>query len=1496
MTSRNLCVALFSAVTLLNAQTPAAQVSRLNEAVANAQTVTPQVAALLTERAAMLSQLIATDPAAALQQALPPAIADRLRATAPPNSIETRGEFQGRLEDVIADDFANQRSQTRHYLRTATGSVEVFFSNQAPHRGDFVKISGLRLGDRMAVETVTPGDPKTIVANTVVAQAPCTTLGQQKIAVIMLTMPSNPTFPAGWTAASVQEAFFGSQSDTSDAQSLNGFWKEVSYGQTSATGQVFGPFALTGDYGYSTQSGLETEAINVADSTVDFSQFTHIALVFPNPSWGGFAADDSIGCNTISSPSKGNLQLSVGWFPAFPDSSPYVPTFDHELGHALGLNHSSSDDFGAIPLGPLGTSGTLTEYGDPFATMGSNNGHYAAEHKSILNWIHPGSDYLEVTAPGTYGILPYETTGNPRAIRVLRDPATSAWLWLEYRQPIGDIDKSIQQTGGNVFGGALVRYEDPTLDDLHTFLLDFNPVSTPNNFQTAALTPGTTWSDPNSLLNLTATSATAEGLNVTVGYDAPCATLQYSATTFPVTGGSGTVNVTAPSDCNWKAASNSSWLTISSGASGKGNGQVQFQAAVNTNGYQQNAEITVQRQSTRIIEMGLMTVLSVSPVTGSGDTGQFTFQFDHANGYQNISSSDIYFGGSSGCHVQVYLSGQYLWLLGDSGEFLGPLYLNAPGTSLSNSKCSVAATGSSISGSGTGAQITLQMNFVAGFAGTHRVSASVSDSGSSAPALALGMWTVPTVQQPGITIASNVPGAPFSLDGGAVYQSPATFYWSAGSEHTITWLSTVASQPGSRYVFQSWADGGANPRTISVPATSTTYTATLQAQYKLTLAASPANGGGAAATPISPDGYYNAGTVVSVTGTPATGYTFLDFSGDISSLMQTAPVTMSAPHNVTANFTCQIGFDTYPPGEIGAAASQGLLAFNDGGCAWTVSSNSDWLTLTGTTSGSGTASVIWTASANPGSTSRTAVISTSGSAISIQQDASTSLLPGIASVTPTASTGLSQAYTMSVVDPNGTQNISYIYAYFDPAPSDSGCNLSFDELSGNWYGYLSGSGASSGTLMTSTATLSNKVCTVSNFSFSPNGNFATLAFTVTFLPATPGVRYLFVGFSDSQDNQYSPYTAIAQLTVTPTAQTITFAPLPNIPATTTSVALSATASSGDPVAYTASPAAICTVSGATVTIHAAGGCSITATQPGDATYAAAIPVTQSFNILFNDTAPGDHYYAAINAMAQHGITNGCGSNNFCPGENVTRDQMAVFLVRAIYGNDNFTYNPTPYFTDVPSGAFGFKWIQKMKDLGITSGCTATTYCPSGTVNRDQMAIFIIRARLGLALAGGQNPTFTYPSTPYFTDVQPGAFGYDWIQRMRLENITSGCTATTYCASEPIIRGDMAIFIMRGALNLFLPAGTPMLTQISPATLPLGTSGTYTITGTNTNFIQGTTTISPIPGVTIGAITVTSPTTLTVQLTASSAATAQPYSILAVTGTEEDVLPNGLVLQ
>jgi hypothetical protein len=109
---------------------------------------------------------------------------------------------------------------------------------------------------------------------------------------------------------------------------------------------------------------------------------------------------------------------------------------------------------------------------------------------------------------------------------------------------------------------------------------------------------------------------------------------------------------------------------------------------------------------------------------------------------------------------------------------------------------------------------------------------------------------------------------------------------------------------------------------------------------------------------------------------------------------------------------------------------------------------------------------------------------------------------------------------------------------------------------------------------------------------------------------------------------------------------------------------------------------------------------------------------------------------------------------------------------------------------------------------------------------------------------------------------------------------------------------MAIFVMRGAFNQILPPGQPVIASVSPNTLTAGTSGTFTVTGVNTSFIQNTTTIVPVDNgaVTASAITVTSPTTLTVTLSATSGASQQPVSVYVQTEPQEAVLPNGLTVE
>jgi hypothetical protein len=453
----------------------------------------------------------------------------------------------------------------------------------------------------------------------------------------------------------------------------------------------------------------------------------------------------------------------------------------HELGHNLGLGHASDDSYNSIPLGPLGVPGVTAEYGDPFSVMGHVQydsaglrvaAQYSAQHKSTaLKWLSIG-DYREVWTSGTFTLAPFEMSNGLRALRILRDAPSGAWLWVEYRQPIGDFDSSLSLSSEfgttNVFKGAIVHYEDPQLDALHTYLLDFTPLSQPGNETLdAALTPGRTWSDPYSLLTLTVNAADASGLSLTVNYDQPCATIVPSATIVGPLGGSVMITVSASRGCAWTASASASWISFTGPTSGQGNGAVAVSISPNSAG-QRNGYLTLQRQSIPIIQEGIaLSVLSVSPNRGAGNAGQFVFQVKDSLGYQHISVveaglSDVGLGlVSRDCEIEVFQSGTFsLTLFDDAAAQALPLSLGTPGSSVSNGQCTLYSTGSSIVGNGNMLTLTLQLSFSTTFTGTHRTLGRAVNPSFSTDTVRLGIWTVQDTTNAGSSATHFVPVTP----------------------------------------------------------------------------------------------------------------------------------------------------------------------------------------------------------------------------------------------------------------------------------------------------------------------------------------------------------------------------------------------------------------------------------------------------------------------------------------------------------------------------------------------------------------------------------------------------------------------------------------------------------------------------------------------------------------------------------------------------------------
>ena len=135
--------------------------------------------------------------------------------------------------------------------------------------------------------------------------------------------------------------------------------------------------------------------------------------------------------------------------------------------------------------------------------------------------------------------------------------------------------------------------------------------------------------------------------------------------------------------------------------------------------------------------------------------------------------------------------------------------------------------------------------------------------------------------------------------------------------------------------------------------------------------------------------------------------------------------------------------------------------------------------------------------------------------------------------------------------------------------------------------------------------------------------------------------------------------------------------------------------------------------------------------------AAHVPPPCTGAVFTDVPCTGSPFDPWIEELAALGVTDGCGGELYCPGDSVTREQMAVFLLKALAGS---AYTPpacTPQFEDVPCSSDFAPWINDLAARGVTGGCSATPalYCPTGASNRGQMAVFLTKV-FGLRLYGG----------------------------------------------------------------------------------------------------------------------------------------------------------------
>ncbi|MGE5277431.1 MAG: S-layer homology domain-containing protein [Acidobacteriota bacterium] len=217
---------------------------------------------------------------------------------------------------------------------------------------------------------------------------------------------------------------------------------------------------------------------------------------------------------------------------------------------------------------------------------------------------------------------------------------------------------------------------------------------------------------------------------------------------------------------------------------------------------------------------------------------------------------------------------------------------------------------------------------------------------------------------------------------------------------------------------------------------------------------------------------------------------------------------------------------------------------------------------------------------------------------------------------------------------------------------------------------------------------------------------------------------------------------------------------------------------------------------------------------------------------FTDVPRSQPFYKKIETLLHNGITAGCTPTAYCPGDPVSRGQMAIFVAKGIAGTaalipTSGSVGAQPYncvsggislFTDVAATDIFCKHVHYIAAQNVTLGCSATQYCPGDTVTRLQMAAFIAKAIV--APGGGPAIPVSYGPDPvtglsyscnagspdvHFTDVPATDPFCKHVHYLWAKGIISGCGATAYCPASPVTRDAMAKFLTNAfELQLYGP--------------------------------------------------------------------------------------------
>ncbi|MCJ7676098.1 MAG: S-layer homology domain-containing protein, partial [Anaerolineales bacterium] len=186
---------------------------------------------------------------------------------------------------------------------------------------------------------------------------------------------------------------------------------------------------------------------------------------------------------------------------------------------------------------------------------------------------------------------------------------------------------------------------------------------------------------------------------------------------------------------------------------------------------------------------------------------------------------------------------------------------------------------------------------------------------------------------------------------------------------------------------------------------------------------------------------------------------------------------------------------------------------------------------------------------------------------------------------------------------------------------------------------------------------------------------------------------------------------------------------------------------------------------------------------------------------FPDVPPDFWSYAEIEACVDQRIVFGYLDGLYHPEIEVTRDQMAVYIARALVRPSGVAGipdpEPPPTFPDVLPDFWAYRQIEYAVSQNVVQGYPDGTYQPSLVVDRGQMAVYIARAMVaptGDAVIADPEPPYTFPDVP--GDDNAWAWCHKHVEFLAGREVVQGYPDGLYHPENAVTRDQMAVYIAR----------------------------------------------------------------------------------------------------